>query len=147
MAKNRDKQYADIYRAFFENYKRTGDPEVRHMFAYTMGRFKERHIAGASKEALKIAEREGWDLREGKKWSDRRTAFLKCEHNLPKKQVLDELLGRLDTWDEKKALAITAASRCFWISKEEDDCLTEYGYANHRPETAYAECGIEIVPF
>jgi hypothetical protein len=59
------------------------------MFAYTMGRFKELSIAGASKEALKIAEREGFDLREGKKFSDRRTAFLKCEHNLPKKQTLD----------------------------------------------------------
>jgi hypothetical protein len=133
-----DRKYIDIYKAFFQNYRRTGDPEVRDMFAYALGRFKEIDVAGASPEALAVAEEHGWDLREGRLNNDKRAKLLRCEHHLPKKQVLDMLLCKTEmpVWDEETALAILGRCQCYWITPEQNEALNKAGFKDTRPKSA-----------
>jgi hypothetical protein len=141
-----DKNYLDLYRGFYKHYKDTGDKEVRHMFAYTLGRLKETAVAGASQKALEAAAAEGWSLRRSKPWNNPYPGVLLCEHHLPKKQVLDKLLDPkvMPQWDDKTALAILAECQCFWITKEENDLLKAKKWTIKRLPDAYEQLSIDI---
>jgi hypothetical protein len=107
--------------------------------------------ASVSREALALSEQLGvdlcqltWHQQQTRKRVDERWAALHREHVVPilalrnacaSADGVDEAIGEID-----RLLHIA------WITKDEDRRLTAAGYRKTRPETAYAEVGIELVP-
>jgi hypothetical protein len=143
-----DKTYLPIYRVFYDSYQATKDKEIRSLFAYTLGRFKELAVWGASKEALKTAAGLNRTLPRLKPYKNPFPKALVCEHDLTKTQVLDMLLDReiMPVWNDKTALDILGKSRCCWITCEEDGRLTARGWKNIHPPCAYKQAGINVEP-
>jgi len=144
---NLDKKYLPIYKTFYEVYKTTGDKFVRFAFATVIGELKELSITGASVEAIEAAKKLGEELQQQKYGTKRYlNKHIICEHHLPKRQVMDELLG-MPEWDDKEALAILSKCHCYWITRDEDKKLKQKKWAIKRPNNAYETLGIDIINF
>jgi hypothetical protein len=107
--------------------------------------------ASVSRDALALTERLGvdlcqltWHQQQGRKRADERWASLHREHVVP---ILALRTACVDAADVDAAIAeVDRLLHIAWITKAEDRRLTEAGYRKTRPDTAYGDVGIELVP-
>lgn len=107
--------------------------------------------ASVSREALALTDQLGidlcqltWHQQQGRKRADERWAALHREHVVPILALRNACAAAVDV--DTAVGEIDRLLHIAWITKEEDRRLTAAGFRKARPETAYADVGIDLVP-